>query len=153
MIRFCLPLPAACSCLLLVAALSGCGSAGAAPVVSLSPVEGEVTIDGNPVQGVSVRFMPRGTTRGQGSYGVTDAAGKYVCMHTSGKPGCEQGDYVVLFSRMTTRDGKPIPENANAADLEARESLPARFQNPDSKQNVVNVKGEPNHFDFALKTK
>jgi hypothetical protein len=138
---------------MLVAALSGCGSAGAAPALTLSPVEGEVKIDGSPLPGVSVRLTPRGATRGQGAYGVTDAAGKYVCMHPSGQPGCEQGEYVVLFSRLTTRDGKPIPEGANAADLEAKESLPARYQNPESTQSLVTVKGEPNRFDFTLKTK
>ena len=58
-----------------------------------------------------------------------------------------------MFSRMTTKEGQPIPEGANAADLEAKESLPARYQNPESAQTLVTVKGEPNHFDFTIKTK
>jgi hypothetical protein len=63
-------------CVVVAAALAlGCGRSG-----KLAPVSGSVTLDGKPLAGALVSFQPvasQGTVAGIGSYGTTDAAGKY----------------------------------------------------------------------------
>ena len=63
--------PALVFCLL----LAGCG-----PKQAFAPVEGTVTLDGEPLPGVVVRFLPDNDkgTKGPTSEGYTDEQGKYV---------------------------------------------------------------------------
>ena len=65
------------ACLLAVVSL-GCGPRGP----SLGQVTGTVTLDGKPLPGVSVTFMPES---GGVASGITDASGKYEITHSDGK--------------------------------------------------------------------
>ena len=60
----------------LAAAVAGCSGA-AAHQPKLFPVSGIVTLDGKPLSGVVVEFIPTGSTHGNGAAGRTDKAGKY----------------------------------------------------------------------------
>ena len=63
-------------------------------------VTGTVTLDGTPVEGVSVSFTPTGS-EGRESYGVTDAQGRFVLTvpGTETGSGAIPGEYRVTFSK------------------------------------------------------
>src|SRR5262245_6775858 len=72
-----------------VALASGCGGS----VGSLHEVKGKVTIDGNPMSGGSVRFVPdtaKGNKSGLEPVGVIGTDGTYT-VATAGKPGAPEG--------------------------------------------------------------
>jgi len=107
----------------------GCGQTQAEyETPELVPVEGVVTINGQPEPGVLVTFNPMGSTSGQIAYGLSDSSGKFVCEYSQGGVGCPQGQYAVTCSKMVTPDGKPIPEGASAADVMATDMIPARYR-------------------------
>lgn len=119
------PLLLACS----LSALIGCGGSSETPEV-LAPVSGAVLIDGQPLSGVLVSFVAINDTVGTGAYGVTDDAGKFTLTHQSGEPGIEPGQYQINFSRMTMPNGEPVPPDQSAADVNAEEMIPAKYNTP-----------------------
>jgi hypothetical protein len=81
-------------------ALLGCGGE------KLVPVEGKATVDGDPLPGGSLIFVPV-EGRGKGSIqGNIDQNGRFKMM-TNGKPGVPVGKYKVAY-------GEPPPEGATA---------------------------------------
>src|SRR5205823_2118076 len=76
--------------LALVLALVGCGSS------RTSRVEGVVLLDGKPLTGASVQFVPRGT--GHDATGQTDASGQYVMSTFKPRDGVVPGTYKVVIS-------------------------------------------------------
>src|SRR5262245_14538073 len=75
--------------------LVGCGGT--------SKVEGVVTLDGKPVEGAVVTFVPtddKGTT----PVGQTDSSGKFT-LTTNGKPGAKSGDYKVTVTKVAAMTG------------------------------------------------
>lgn len=76
---------------------AGCGD-GQAPLV---PVHGRVTLDGRPLAGKTVRFVPDAGTPGQGAGATTDAEGTYTLIATRpgatrDLPGTPAGSYRVV---------------------------------------------------------
>jgi hypothetical protein len=60
-------------------------------------VEGTVTLDGNPIEGVSVILHPRDGVHSAG--GITGANGRFT-VNTSGFNGAKPGEYDVAFSKI-----------------------------------------------------
>lgn len=76
---------------LLVAAVAGCG-----PRIVRYPVEGLVTLDGKPVKGASVAFMPK--AKGCPGIAATDAGGRFALKELDRHEGIVPGEYqVVIF--------------------------------------------------------
>ncbi|QDT53179.1 hypothetical protein Pan44_11950 [Caulifigura coniformis] len=63
--------------------LAGCGSDGP----QLCEVVGTVTLDGAPIEGVELTFVPQNVPATMLSYGRTDAAGRYELAFTAAKTG------------------------------------------------------------------
>lgn len=145
--RACCALPL---CVALVYAM-GCSS-GSTATPKLVPVVGKIVLDGTPLKGANVIFVPKDQTKGTGGSAVTDAEGKYEARHPSNKAGIEPGTYAVLFSKLAMPDGSPIPEGKNAADVGAAESLPQQLSNPHPEfmTNIVTVPEKGGSFDFTL---
>src|SRR5207247_1376983 len=78
------------SCFVFIIALSGCGSS------RTSRVEGVVLLDGKPLAGASVQFVPRGT--GHDATGQTDASGQFVMSTFKPRDGAVPGTYKVVIS-------------------------------------------------------
>lgn len=74
---------------LLVTFAAGCG-----PRVVRYPVGGVVTLDGQPLKGASVTFMPRG--KGRPGIGVTDGEGRFSVEDAGMHDGIPPGDYDVV---------------------------------------------------------
>lgn len=78
-----------------------------------APVSGTVTNDGQPVADVVVRFQPvgGGNTKqleaGMGSYGKTDASGRFVMRFTDDdSTGAMIGDHTVIIDELTPADSE-----------------------------------------------
>jgi hypothetical protein len=151
---------AAILCLLLAL---GCGGGEKKPefVGDLVPVTGTVTLDGKPVAGATVQFLlPQQATKGEMAEGVTDASGKYELQTLIARASAQErkgalpGDYTVRISRITLKDGSPLPPGISEADAEAEggasESIPARYSNYERSELRATVKPEPNVIDFDL---
>lgn len=83
--------------------LPGCG----ADRPPLGTVEGTVTIDGEPLTGVIVAFMPE---KGRPATALTDQMGHYRMQYTEGVAGTKVGPNFVVFSAPTTgTTSHPIP--------------------------------------------
>jgi hypothetical protein len=94
---------AACSVLLLLAFVGGCGTKG------FAPVSGTVTLDGKPLPNASVNFQPLDSKQsGQGSVGKTDADGRYsLRVVVDNKAGAVVGKHRVSISSVAEDDPEP----------------------------------------------
>jgi hypothetical protein len=160
-VRFFVPLLS----LLLLAGLLGCDGAGGPRV---HYVEGVVTLDGQPVEGVLVNFSPVGTQTA--ATGTTNAQGVFkLTALPSGTPemGAEAGEYNVTFmkvagdsagSEMTTDD--PNYENYGTSSgggaptaPKVEHVVPVKYNSPATSGFKVTVKEGRNtgdEFKFDL---
>lgn len=140
-----------CACFLLL--LAGCGGAATEKAVDVFPVTGTVTVDEKTLPSVTVAFVPKSGTSGLGGFGVTDASGNFTLKYRDDRDGVPPGDYTVLFTRMVQPDGSPIPPDKTAADVEAINSIPDRYNNPNNSPFTATVREKNDPFKFELKTK
>lgn len=124
---------------LLMLLMTGCGGTVAGKVLDLQPVSGLVKMDGQPFAGASVSFVPRGSTEGQIAVSVTDVGGNFEMAYPDGSKGVPVGEYKVYISKLVTPSGDPIPEGKTAADVEAKDLVPAKYKQPDDLINVISV--------------
>lgn len=89
MLVLCLPLTA------------GCGGGASGP--PLAKVTGVVTLDGNPVEGATISFVPKG--EGAMSLALTDPEGKFAMRTAAGKEGAVVGDHTITVSLSVTTGG------------------------------------------------
>ena len=133
---------------LLLASLSGCGPAG--PDVQM--IKGLVTLDGEPVDGATVIFVPE--AEGLMAAGKTDAAGTFAVNASQGQKygrGTIVGDYIVTVSKLSLFVLDPVtgePTDIPAAD--PKQLLPETYTTAlDSPLRATVVKGR-NEFHFDL---
>jgi len=142
------------ACTLLLIPLSGCGSSVAEgkDAKNLVPAEGKVLLDGKPLAGANIVFLPINGTIGTGGFAVTDDAGAYSLTHRSGRDGVAPGQYRVLVSKLLCPDGSPIPEGKTAAEVSAVDVIPPFYSDPnaDNLSSVVMVPQEGGAFTFEL---
>ena len=84
-------------------------AAGMPHLPELVPVSGTVTLDGKPLSGATVTFLPVGATRGRSCYGVTGADGRYELMETDKNKGAPEGEFEVLCNKWVMPDGSDLP--------------------------------------------
>ena len=97
-------IPMAC-----IVALVASGGSGCRPSYqNVSPVTGRVTLDGIPLSGAQVMFLP---TIGRPSTGETNADGVYELVYTYKQNGAKHGTHTVRVTTAYTReDGTMAPE-------------------------------------------
>ena len=76
---------------LLVVGLVGCGGGE-----RTSPVEGDVSLDGKPLAGAAIQFVPQG--KGRDATGETDKDGHFVMSTFQPRDGAAPGSYKVVIS-------------------------------------------------------
>lgn len=136
-----------------VSLLTGCGPSGP----KLVPVEGIVTLDGEPLAFKSLLFLPADGTDGNGAGGFTDGQGKFsligvVFGATSDFRGCPPGRYRVVVSESTIplseADFQSSRRNANGREPEAaigpmkpatKSEIPSRYTSAQSTPLVLEV--------------
>lgn len=135
-------LSVASGCLL----MSGCGGSAGAPRVA---VEGAVTLDGKPLDGVTIRFVPKQTGQGaaallvDGQFKLDAAAGPTA------------GEHLIVFSPPTPE----LPQAIEAMQAGQRDPLNARtvpfqYQTPGWLQaTVTEADSEPLHFELSSRSR
>lgn len=108
---------------LLVAMLCGCGGRSDFPT---APVSGVVTFNGKPLAGANVAFEPRksgkGNLSGPGSYGTTDAEGRFRLTTIRDEEGAVVGKHRVSIRTFRAERG---PDGG--MQIVAKEKLPAKY--------------------------
>jgi hypothetical protein len=155
------------SALLLSSVVLGCGGSGP----SLNYVEGVVTVDGNPMEGITVGFSPIDPAKGKPAIGTTNAQGVFKLTSTQGgKPdaGAVAGDYAVTFSKsagsaLSADEVKKLQSDPNygksgggkSAAPSAKSAIPKEYADPAKSGIKATVKPGKNTGDelkFDLKS-
>lgn len=134
------------SVLVLVAA-TGCGGGGES--YDFAPVSGTVTLDGDPLSNATVTFQPTGkdAKTGPGSYGKTDAQGKYTLkVTTTGDKGAVVGKHRVLITRDIEED-----ENDAGSTVPPKDQLPKKYNRETTLEFDVPPDGSES-ADFQLES-
>lgn len=109
---------------------AGCGSGDRPP---LGYVAGKVSVNGEPLSGAIVTFMPES---GRPAVGTTDETGFYEIQYVQGVKGCKVGPNWVMFA---------VPTGGNVS-----QPIPAKYQSKSDLQ--AEVKSGKNTFDFDLES-
>jgi len=142
--------------------LQGCGGNS----LGTAHVSGTVTLDGNPISGVTVSFAPTGTD-GREAYGITDTGGRFVLTipGADAGSGAIPGEYHVAFVKMS--DPLEGLEHLEGEEFDAemqrrfpRGLPPAKHLLPEkyasrTTTDIAPVKverGKRNNFTFELKS-
>ena len=134
----------------LLAVCAGCG--GRANLPDTVPVSGKVTLNGRPLSGASVTFVPTGATRGDGGFGMTDQDGRYKLRYLRGAAGVPVGQYRVVISKRLMPDGSDAVEGRDVAPIEspAHEVLPPKYSNEEHSTLSATVPAGGRTIDFSL---
>jgi hypothetical protein len=132
------------------------------------PVTGTVTLNGTPVEGVTVTFVPDGA--GQSAVGITDPSGKYALTTRAKDDGAVVGRYKVTMAKyekgaaattspdevhedydITDEYAEGYDEAAASAAAPSKNLLPEKYGDPNlSGFSAEVVEGENKH-DFDVK--
>lgn len=115
------------STLALSATLFGCG--GGADTPELVPVSGTVTVDGQPVEGVTVMFAPKAS--GRKATGVTNSEGRYELVYTAGNYGATPGEYRVVID-----DQREVGVDADGNTMFEGGNLPPKYSSGEIERTV-----------------
>ena len=115
----------------------------------LGRVRGKVTMDGRPLAGVDVVFLPE---KGRPSMATTDAAGHYDLWYINRTMGAKVGPHKV-FVRPT--EMPPEDATANGSSGAALVAPPPKIPAKYTKRSTLTAEVKPgrNTFDFALESK
>jgi hypothetical protein len=128
-------------------------AAGCGPRLSYNnQVEGTVKLDGAPLAGVLIQFVPddNGSGKVPSSSGVTDDKGHYQLTYGQGKPGAVVGKHHVVVVQ-----GRPgnAPENRDDQAGAAREigsPLPMTYAIPSQTPLTQDVTPDQHTYDLNL---
>jgi hypothetical protein len=111
--------------MLTICLIVGCGGGSANPI---APASGVVTLDGKPIEGVSILLIPKeGTSSGRISYGLTDAEGRFELRVSPDQSGAIIGTHWVQLEKLTQQDGSPIPAGTSPEEVAAMNQLPQAY--------------------------
>ena len=96
---------------LALVSLAGCGASNPPTF----PVSGTVTLDGKPVEGAAVLFIPFDGT-GQPASAMSDASGNYALTTFTANDGAMAGNYKIKVTKFDTPDGGMSPYGAPAEE-------------------------------------
>jgi len=137
----------------LLALAVGCGSADK----NLAPVSGTITLNGEPLAGATVTFIPKDGTPGFGGVGKTDASGKYSLRGSrDNAKGIPSGEYRVVISKRLMPNGSEVPADDKTPPMmsPAKESLPNAYSSmASSRQSATVPPGGGTTFHFNVVTK
>lgn len=130
-------------CLAVALLATGCGGGQGAKTY---PVQGKVTLQGQPLADVVVSFYPDQGSRAPS--GITDSQGAFALSTFESKDGAPAGNYRVAVA-------EPAPEMREgdySVPAEKPPRFPLKYTNPYESELIADVKpGPENTFTFDLK--
>ncbi|HEY2252860.1 MAG TPA: carboxypeptidase-like regulatory domain-containing protein [Planctomycetaceae bacterium] len=148
------------ACLAMVVLIAGCSEAPAVgpDVGKLVPVSGKVTLDGKPLAGATVNFMPKASAKtGFGATGTTDEAGEYSLeVHIgNGKTseGVLPGIYDVTVTKLTKLDGTPVKFNPDQGPMSqgpVKQAVPMKYASVNENGLSYTVPAEGGTYDVVM---
>jgi hypothetical protein len=145
-------------CLIALGCVIGCGSKNPLGVVK---VTGKVTMDGQPVSGAQITFIPKSGGSGTLCGATTDSEGVYSLMTPSAgeAKGAVPGEYEITIIKITQEaspeDSIPSEERTtptSQAPPKIIKHLPMKYEKTSTSGLSETVaKGGKNVFDFDLK--
>jgi hypothetical protein len=137
----------------LVVLVAGCSNTAS----GLATVHGVVTMDGEPLDGAMVTFIPESGSGVNPAYGQTGTDGKFVLAGAKGERGLPPGKYRVTVSKMKLPAGQKADEPILAAVTEAdrKYDLPEMYSDPAKTilSYSVTGDGQPIKIDLKMKKK
>lgn len=121
---------------------SSCGSSKQHDQPDLGEVTGVVVLDGNPVEGVSVQFIPE---KGRSSNGLTNEKGRFELSYLPQTKGAKVGKHKVIIQTPVSED-EFDPEAPKPV-----EKIPAKYNTKSTL--TAEVKAGENQLDFELTSK
>ncbi|HTN76803.1 MAG TPA: carboxypeptidase regulatory-like domain-containing protein [Pirellulaceae bacterium] len=106
----------------------------------LGEVSGKVTLDGQPIKGLEVSFVPTVAALGTTAIGYTQADGTYTLHYPGDRQGAPVGEYKVSIA-----GGETDGESGAAVQI------PAKYNQ--QSELTVEVKSGKNTHDFVLTSK
>src|SRR5262249_9456960 len=126
-----------------------------------APVSGTVYLNGKPLANALVQFQPIGTREnpnpGRGSFGATDANGKFTLRYDGEKDGAVVGNHRVAITTMINKQkveidpDKGSPDGVDPAQKPGPEKIPARYNDKTTLTFEV-PRGGTDKADFRLET-
>ena len=120
--------------------LAGCGGP------KLLPVSGVVTLDGQPVAGAGVMFLP--ADKGPATGGTTDATGKFE-LSTTNRRGIAPGRYRVTVTKREV-SGRGMFDTAEAKPQKTRWFVPQKYSDTNTSGLEADVQASNFQFTFPL---
>lgn len=137
-------------------AVVACPIAGCGPTLPVvGKVSGHVTLDGVPIEGAAVMFVP--VTGGRPATGVTNANGDFVLTTFSVTDGALIGEHHVTVAKRKpalvpeARTETPGPVRPGASQPEWQ--TPERYSRPEQSGLSATVTEGDNQFNFQLSSK
>lgn len=123
-----------------LAVLAGCG--GGTDLPDIGDVSGKVTLDGKPLDGARIEFVP---AKGRPSYGLSDDEGNYTLRYSASVNGAMLGKHKVAIRS----EREPVLGEGDTPSVEARkELLPAKYH--EQSELTADVVAGSNTIDFQL---
>ena len=141
------------ACLALAVALfSGCVGSDRP---QLAPVSGVVLLDGAPVEGAAVMFVP--VAGGRPAQGLTDAQGKFQLTTFNDKDGAILGEHKVGVTKVkvtgVTETADGLSGTIDPANVQETWIVPQKYSQPDTSGLTANVEKKTPEVKFELSTK
>jgi hypothetical protein len=130
------------------AALSGCSPSGP----TYNTVQGTVRVDGQPVEGAVIVFMPQPGSDVHGGSARTGPDGRYD-VRSSQWPGLQSGSYRVMIRRFVRPDGTTVPQGISPESVECKQVIPHPYADAQSTTLTVTIDQKKQEIDFDIDTK
>lgn len=113
-----------------IVSLTACGAESDVP--EMGKVTGKVSLDGSPLSGASVTFLPE---KVRASSAITDSDGNYELTYIREVKGAAIGAHKVFISKL----------------INEKETIPGKYSNPEKTTLTAQVKAGDNSYNFDLK--
>lgn len=122
------------------------GGCGQSDRPQLAPVTGAVLLDGQPMEGAAVMFIP--VAGGRPAQGLTDAQGKFRLTTFEENDGAIVGEHKVSVTKMkvtgATETAEGLSGTVDAANIQETWIVPQRYSLPETSNLTAKVeKGMP----------
>lgn len=148
-------------CAILAGSLGLVGCGGASDRLKVVPVEGIVSLGGEPLAGAVVSFVPEAAGKGLlSAIGTSDESGKFR-LSAGSYVGLPEGKYKVAVTHYTMKDGSPVNSSDPTLDVEQlkfagklKQTVPREFSDLDRTSLRVEVAaGKSDGYDIAIDKK